>query len=179
MKHTHKALLIAGSGLLALSAQAQGLYGEVGYSMLNYDESSPGINSQIEPTAVRGIIGYELNPNLAVETHLSLGLSDDTARVAGVSVKGEVENSVGLFVKPKVRLGESVELFGRAGVTSTKVSASAGPFSASDRGTGFAYGAGASFNLTQNLSLNADYMNTYDRKGVKVDGVTFGVGFRF
>jgi len=179
MSYTPKALLITGACLAAFGAQAQSLYGELGYSLLNYNESSPGINSKIEPTALRGIIGYELNPNLAVETHLSLGLKDDTARVAGISVKGEVDNSVGLFVKPKVRLGESVELFGRAGLTSTKVTASAGNVAVSDRGMGFAYGVGASFGLTQNLSLNADYMNTYDRKGVKVDGVTFGVGFRF
>lgn len=175
----HTLAIAATTSLLSIGAQAQGLYGEIGYNQLTFKEENRGFGAKVEPSAIRGIVGYEINPNLAVEGHLGIGLNDDTTRIGGVSVKGEVDNVVGAFIKPKVKLGETVELFGRAGVASTKVSASSGGLSASDRGTSFAYGAGASFALTPQLSLNADYMNYYDRKGIKVDGVTVGVGFKF
>jgi len=168
---------IAATSLLALGAHAQSLYGEVGYGQLKLQEDRFG--SKVEPGMARGVIGYELSPNLAVEGHLGIGVKDDTVRLGGLSVKGEVDNMVGAFVKPKVRLGETVELFGRVGAASTKVSASSMGVSESDRGTSFAYGLGASFNLTPQLSLNADYMNYYDRKGIKLDGMTFGVGYSF
>lgn len=168
---------VAAASMLALGAHAQSLYGEIGYGQLKLEEN--GFGAKVDPSMARGIIGYELNPNLAVEGHLGIGVNDDSTRVGGLSVNGEVDNLVGVFVKPKVKLGDTVELFGRAGAASTKVSASAGGLKESDRGTSLAYGFGASFNLTPQLSLNADYMNYYDRKGVKLDGVTVGVGFRF
>ena len=99
---------------------------------------------------------------------VGLGLQSDDVRVGSASLKGKVDNIAGVFVKPKVMLGDTVELFGRAGVATTKVSASAGSLSISDRGTSFAYGGGASFALTPALSINADYMRYYDRKGQNV-----------
>ncbi len=168
---------IAATTLLALGAQAQSLYGEVGYGQLKLQEDRFG--SEVDPGMARGIIGYTLSPNLAVEGHLGIGVKDDTVRLGGVSVKGEVDNVVGAFVKPKVRLGDTVELFGRLGIASTKVKASSMGVSDSARGTDFSYGVGASFSLTPQLSLNADYMNYYDRKGIQLDGVTLGLGFSF
>jgi len=179
MKHTIRLLAVAAASLTALGAQAQSVYGELGYSALEYQENSAAFRSTIKPGMVRGIVGYELSPNLAAEAMLGLGMGSDDVRVGGVTVKGKVDNMVGAFIKPKVKIGESFELFGRLGATSTKVSASSGGFSVSDRGTGLAYGGGASYSFTPQLSINADYMNYYDRKGVKVDGITVGVGFRF
>jgi attachment invasion locus protein len=179
MKHIGKIAAATAVACAAGMAQAQGMYGELGYSHLKFEESGTAFSGKVNPTMARGIIGYELNPNLAVEGMVGLGMSSDDIRVGSATLKGKVDNMVGAFVKPKVKLGETVELFGRAGVVSTKVSAEAGRVSVSDRGTSFAYGGGASFALTPTLSLNADYMRYYDRKGIEVDGVTVGVGFKF
>ncbi|MFA7558404.1 MAG: porin family protein, partial [Hydrogenophaga sp.] len=59
---------IAATTLLALGAQAQSLYGEVGYGQLKLQEDRFG--SEVDPGMARGIIGYTLSPNLAVEGHL-------------------------------------------------------------------------------------------------------------
>lgn len=179
MKHLGKIVAIAAVALTATAAQAQGAYGELGYSRLNFENRDGGFSAKVNPSMVRGIAGYELNPNLAVEGLLGLGAGSDDVSVGGVTVKGKVEHVYGAFVKPKIRLGESVELFARAGVAGTKVSARSGNLSVSDSGGSFAYGAGMSFALGGNTSLNADYMNYYDRKGIKVDGVNIGVGMKF
>lgn len=179
MKHFGKIAAATAVILTAATAQAQGMYGELGYSHLNFEESDTAFSAKVNPSMVRGIIGYELNPNLAVEGMLGLGMQSDDVRVGSASLKGKVDNVAGVFVKPKVKLGDTVELFGRAGVATTKVSASAGNLSISDRGTSFAYGGGASFALTPALSINADYMRYYDRKGITVDGINVGVGVKF
>lgn len=179
MNHLGKIVAATAVALTAATAQAQGMYGELGYSHLKFEESDTAFSAKVNPSMVRGIVGYELNPNLAVEGMVGLGLSSDDVRVGSASLKGKVDNVFGAFVKPKVRIGESVELFGRAGVATTKVSARAGDLSISDRGTSFAYGGGASFALTPRTSINADYMRYYDRKGITVDGINVGVGIKF
>jgi attachment invasion locus protein len=179
MKRRLHTLAIAATSLIAVAAHAQGAYGEVGYSQFNLKQDSRGFDTKVKPTAVRAIVGVELAPHLAIEGHAATGLKDDSVRIGSASATGEVDNMLGAFVKPKVMLGNTVELYGRAGVASTKVSTSAFGAGDSDRTTSFAYGGGASFSLTPQLSLNADYMNYLDRRGTKVDGVTFGVGFKF
>lgn len=179
MKRRLQTMLIGTASLLAFGAHAQGVYGEVGYSQFNLKQDSRGFDAKVEPTAARAIVGVELAPHLAVEGHAATGLKDDSVRIGPARATGEVDNMLGAFVKPKVMLGDTVELYGRAGVASTKVSTSAFGVGDSNRTTSFAYGGGASFNLTPQLSLNADYMNYLDRRGTKVDGVTFGVGFKF
>jgi attachment invasion locus protein len=179
MKRRLHTWAIAATSLIAAGAHAQGVYGEVGYSQFNLKQDTRGFDTKVKPAAARAIVGVELAPHLAIEGHAATGLKDDSVRVGPVTATGEVDNMLGVFVKPKVMLGETVELYGRAGMASTKVSTSVLGVGDSSRTTSFAYGGGASFNLTPQLSLNADYMNYLDRRGTKVDGVTFGVGFKF
>lgn len=179
MKHFGKTVAATAVALAAVGAQAQGMYGELGYSHLNFEETDTAFSAKVNPSMVRGIVGYELNRNLAVEGMAGIGLQSDDVRVGSARLEGEVDNILGVFVKPKIQLGESVELFGRAGVATTKVSARAGNLSISDRGTSFAYGGGASFALTPRTSITADYMRYYDRKGIVVDGINVGVGLKF
>ena len=179
MKRRLQTMLIGTASLFAFGAHAQGVYGEVGYSQFNLKQDSRGFDAKVKPTAARAIVGVELAPHLAIEGHAATGLKDDSVRIGPASATGEVDNMLGAFVKHKVMLGDTVELYGRAGVASTKVSTSAFGVGDSNRTTSFAYGGGASFSLTPQLSLNADYMNYLDRRGTKVDGVTFGVGFKF
>lgn len=179
MKHIGKFVAATAIALTAAGAQAQGLYGELGYSHLSFEETDTAFSAKVNPSMVRGIVGYELNPNLAVEGMVGIGLQSDDVRVGSARLEGELDNMIGAFVKPKIQLGQAVELYGRAGVASTKVSASAGNLRISDRDTSFAYGAGASFALTPRTSINADYMRYYDRDGVEVDGITVGLGVKF
>lgn len=159
------------------SVQAQGLYGEVGYTPLKLESSVGGLDFSSSPSNVRGIIGFELNNNLAVEGMLGLNAQDSTVKVNGINsgVKAEVDNMVGVFVKPKIQVGPGLELFGRVGAARTQLSVGG----ETDSAASVAYGLGASFQLNDALSLNADYMTYHDKDDTTLRGVTVGVGYKF
>ena len=112
--------LIATTALVlgATSAQAQNLYGELAYQSLDV-----GLNS--DPAIIRGTIGHEINPNVAVEAMLGFGATDGKENVSGIPVKLKIDNMWGIFVKPKMKLGDAFELYGRFGYAGFNATASA------------------------------------------------------
>ncbi len=166
---TRIAQLTTTLGLLALAAgaQAQSLYGEVGYTGLDYRE--PGL--KVSPDMVRGVVGYQFTPNLSMEGMVGLHANSDTA--SGTTLK--LDNMVGVFGKVQAPLAEGVNVYGRLGVVRSDLKANG----VSDARTGLAYGAGISYDLSKTTYLNADYTKYYDRRDQKLEGLTFGVGFRF
>lgn len=172
------ALVLASAGVQAQSqAQSGGMYGEVGLTSVKV--SSDGYS--LTPRVLRGVVGYEVNPNFAIEGMVGFGVSDDTVTVSGFKVAGEVDHMIGLFVKPKVAVSPDLELFARAGFVRTKVTASLSGFglSASDSQSDVSYGVGLAYSISKGTSLNLDYMSYYNKDGVKANGVTLGVGFKF
>lgn len=156
-----------GLALLAAGAQAQSLYGELGYTALDYRE--PGL--KVSPGMARGIVGYELSPHLAVEGMVGLGARSDSA--SGTTLK--LDNTVGVFGKVQAPVTDALKVYGRLGMARTSLKANG----VSDSDTGLAYGAGVTYDLSKTTYLNADYTKYYDRDDQKLEGVTVGVGFRF
>ena len=156
-----------GFALLAAGAQAQSMYGEVGYTGLDYKE--PGL--KVSPAMVRGVMGYEFTPNLAVEGMVGVNGGSDSA--SGTSFK--INNMVGVFGKFQAPITDDLKVYGRLGVARTSLKANG----VSDSDTGLAYGAGVTYDLSKTTYLNADYTKYYDRNDQKLEGVTVGVGFRF
>lgn len=178
MKLSYALRALAAAAMLtgaAGAAQAQLVYGEVGYMPLNVEASIGSFNVSAKPTNVRGIIGVGLGP-LAIEGMASVSSKDDTTRVAGFDsgVRTEVSSIMGVFLKPRIDIGP-LQLYGRVGAARTELKVG----SEKESGTNLAYGAGVSFSLSSNLTLNADYMNYYDADRIKIDGVTVGLGLQF
>jgi len=176
MKKLALASLLA---LLAGTASAQ-YYGEIGYTSLDLDvDVGPTLTSS--PDAVRGIFGYEFNPNLAFEGMLAVGLSDDGVKVNGTSVNAsaEVRHLFGFYVKPKYKFTPQFEVFGRAGFSKGKAKISGAGGSASESESGLSFGVGASYAINQTVSVNFDYMSYLDESDVSVDGFTLGLGYKF
>jgi outer membrane autotransporter protein len=170
-----KAIAIAAAAaslMLGVAAHAQQqpatspVYGELGYSWTQIH----GNGFKATPGALRGIIGYDLHPNFAVEGMVAAGTGHDTDN--GVSAK--LKSSYGLFLKPKYDIGNA-ELFARVGWARTNVGLSTGDVSSSD----FAYGVGVKYNFTPRINVGLDYTRLADKNGVKVNGVTLGVGYNF
>lgn len=178
-----KKLAIASAlSLMAVAASAQ-TYAEIGYTSVEYEENVFGVTVESKPAALRGIIGYEINPNLAVEGLVGFGLSDDEISARGLGTaagsKLEIDNVVGIYVKPKVKFGPNLEGFVRAGFAHAKASASIAGASASASESSFSYGLGLSYSFSPNASLNLDYMSYLDKNATTVTGITVGVGFKF
>jgi attachment invasion locus protein len=177
MKQLFKCASMAVVALVASAAQAQTVYGEVGYMATDFSDSVSRVGLSAKPNAVRGLVGYEISPNLAFEGMLAFGSGTETLRVGGVNsgLGLKIDNMIGAFVKPKMPVGDVFELFGRAGYVSTKLTLDG----ESDREGSLAYGVGGSFKMTPALSLNVDYMIYHKKDDAKIDGYSVGLNYRF
>ncbi len=167
--------------LAAFSASAQ-MYGEIGVTSVKYEDTVFGYNAETSPTAIRGVFGYEINPNFAVEALAAFGMSDDNVQVRGYTVPGvkfKVDNVFGIYAKPKVKFTPELEGFVRAGFAQSKGTASLNGQSSSASESGFSYGLGLSYALNPKTSLNVDYMSYLDKNNSTATGFTFGVGYKF
>jgi Outer membrane protein beta-barrel domain len=167
------------AALLAPTAQAQSVYGELGYSALSLKLSVPvvGLRASANPSMVRGLIGLQITDGLALEAiaGFNAGKSGYTNSNTGTRYNGKVDQLYGLYVAPKIGLGP-VELFGRVGMARTKVSFQ-GLGSGDDKK--LSYGGGLRLMPTSNLSLSVDYMNYLDSGGASVNGYSLSLGLRF
>ena len=193
--------IAAASTLLMLggAAQAQqarstvgGTYAELGYTQLKFS----GEGASLKPSALRGIVGYDFHPNFAVEGMLAFGVRDDSISETVVSgtdtatanVKVKLQHAYGVYLKPKANVTDALEVFGRLGYTRAKVKGTAdvslngvnvGSMSDSSSDGGVSYGLGANFKFSPAAYVGIDYMHYFKKDGVKAEGFTVGVGFRF
>jgi len=174
MKKIHLIAIVSLAILSATGVQAQsrtsadnGYYGEIGYSPV--DVSGSGGNAK--PHAVRFLIGNELNKNLGLEAMYTTSMSKDSQLGYDASFSG-----FGVFLKPKMALTESTEVFARVGLLRADITAST---SGSHTGTDMAYGLGIQTNFTKTVYGQLDYMHSYDRDSVAAKGYTLSIGTRF
>lgn len=175
-----KIVMIAAAVLACGAAQAQTnaspIYGEIGYSMLHADVSFYGLDIG----AVRGILGYEVHPNLALEAMLAVGVTDD--RTQGVfveNIKLKLEHGYGLYIKPKFQVTDRLQLFGRVGYAESKFKLTWEGASASDSDHDVSYGVGMAYGFSKSLYGTLDYMRYYGKDDLRVNGITFGLGYKF
>lgn len=174
MKKIHLIAIVSLAILSATGVQAQsrtaadnGYYGEVGYSPVDVSGAGGGAS----PHAIRFLIGTELNKNLGLEATYTTTYSKDSRLGYDASFSG-----MGIFLKPKMALTESTEVFARVGAVRADITASTG---GSHTGTDMAYGLGIQTNFTKTVYGQLDYMQSYDRDSVAAKGYTLSVGTRF
>ncbi|MFZ5670094.1 MAG: outer membrane beta-barrel protein [Pseudomonadota bacterium] len=139
-------MVAAATAALALAApalaQAQSVYGNLGYASVDVDPVSLG--------AVQGRLGVRVNDNFAVEGEAAFGVAGDD--IAGVDV--DLDNEFGAFLVVLAPVGENTDIFARAGFASAEVDA--GPLgSTSDDGG--AYGVGIQHFFGENDGFRFDY----------------------
>lgn len=177
MKKLALILALSACGIAqAQTAAPSPFYGEIGYTALDAEV----FDVDFDIGAVRGIVGYEVHPNLAVEAMLGLGAGSDSVTGGGETVKLKLEHSYGVYLKPKVRVAEGLELFGRVGYARTKLKAQAvGHGSETDSDNDVSYGLGMSYQFTKSIYGSVDYMHYYHQDDVKLEGFSLAVGYRF
>jgi opacity protein-like surface antigen len=178
---------LTATALLALSAQtaqAQDIYGEVGYASMSTQLSVPliGLSAKAKPTMGRALIGISPLGGLSIEGLVAGNLSDDSfsANASGSSSavqlgRAKVNQILGVYVGSRLGLGP-VELFGRVGMAKSEVTFSGlGSGNTSD----ISYGAGIRLIPLDNFTVSADYMRYLDKDGARIEGYTLSVGLKF
>jgi opacity protein-like surface antigen len=183
MKISMKSVALAAIMAMTSAQVLAQVYGEVGYQATTIKTTVAGNNVKSSPGAVVGYLGYDLNDNLALEGSLTLGVGSADTTVNGASqsnpVSTKIDHGYGVYLKPKVRINESVEVFGRLGYTQGKSTSSTATVSSSETKSDWAYGLGMSYALSTKTYLTATWMRLYDKDSTKSNGLTVGVGYRF
>ena len=156
-------------------------YVELGYSAVTLKASDGGNSIKANPNMLGVTVGYDVHPNVAVEGMFAFGVRDSSVKFNGSTLPLEVKinNTYGLFVKPKVKLGESFEVFGRLGYAKTKLTISGFGESLSESEGEFAYGVGANYYINKTTYITGNYMNFYNKNDTKINAFTVGLGYRF
>lgn len=148
--------------------------GYVGGSYSAMEASVDGFDGDLSLGTINVTGGYQLNDYTAVEVRAGLGVGDDSYS----GVEFEIDNYVGAYVKVGVPAGDFYP-YALAGFTRGKVTASASGASASDSESDTSFGVGVAYNVSEQVSLSAEYANLLDKDGVTIDGFTFGVNYNF
>lgn len=174
-------------GLMMAGAQAQAVsgqrgYAEIGYLAVSHEENALGYVVKSTPQALRGVLGYELNDNVALEVMAATGLGYSDADVTASSTSGiqfKINSLYGWYVTPKTQLADRVEGFVRLGYAHVRGTATLQGSSSSDYENGFSYGLGLRYRFDRTTFLNVDYMSYLNKTDYKARGVTVGLGFNF
>lgn len=172
--------LAAASMVLPAAAQAQTIYGEVGYAAMSTSLSVPllGISAKASPSMGRAVIGVSPFAGLTLEALAAGHLSDDPFRTSNSDIlggKAKISQILGVYVGGRFGLGP-VELFGRVGQARSELQFK-GLGSAED--TDISYGGGLRLIPGKNMTFSVDYMNYYNKGGARIEGYTLSVGYRF
>jgi opacity protein-like surface antigen len=138
------------------------------------------------------LAGVKVNEYFAIEGRYSNSFEDfdykftSEQQYAGTLNGGEIE-SYGIYAKPMYPVTEQIDVYGLLGYGNTKITGNGGKIM--DSGD-FSWGAGASYEITNNISAFADYVRLYDDTvndvgsiingdKVKVDSVNVGLIYTF
>lgn len=178
MKKQLVALSLAAGLLIPGAIQAQeasNTYGSIGISNLRWSDSE-GTLDGINNSAIAFTVGYKAMKHLAIEAQLGTGVTDDKVTVDGSQVTLKNKEFYGVYLRPYLPVSETIELYGRLGYFSGKLSASGKSVSDTDRKNDLAYGIGAAFALSKSMSATIEYNQWFDKDDIKVSG--FGIGIR-
>jgi len=179
MKSTKKLFAIAALFTVVTGAHAQ-WYGELAYVSATTTASN---NVKSTPEALGAYIGYQLNENIAVEGLIGAGLGGTDVKVNGASQSNPVTEKIdylyGAFVKPRAKLNDVFEVFGRLGYIKGKITASNSRSSLTLVKGDWSYGVGANYYLNKTTYVTASWMNLYQKDAVKSDGWAVGLGLKF
>lgn len=162
-----KKLFTSAAIMLAISAPVlASTYGSVSYGTATVQANGVSFNHG----AVRGIVGLDVTPNIAVEGHAVIGTGSASTVV-------KLDSSFGAFVKGTHNVSEKVDVFARAGYVRNNVVFPI--LGARGHESGMAYGVGVNYAVSKNSAVAVDYTQLYNKRGVRLNTVMAGYTFRF
>jgi len=123
--------------------------------------------------------GYKFNSYFAVEGRYWFGLDDVT--VAGSADVIDAPDAWGIYAKPMYPVTEELDIYGLVGYADVELNPAD---TLNGRNTdGFSWGLGASYEITESISVFADYValinDTIAFQDVDVETVNVGVSYLF
>ena len=170
---------LACTGAFAQSkAKNDSAYIELGYNSGQYNVDEVKGLSNANHLLIT--LGKNMSENYALEGVFATGMSE--ASTAGNTVNIKLSSSYGLYVKPKMMISDSIELFARVGYFNAKPNLTIPSDTTQNQsysGTALSYGLGASMKIVNNIYGNLDWMQMYKKDGIDIKGMGLSVGYKF
>ena len=165
----------------------KGVYIGLGYSHLTLDGDWEIMSYKGEVEYYKGEIdyhslllevGYKFNPYIAVEANYIISISESYKDGPG----GELDESVfGLYVKPMYPIAPEMDIYAMFGYALTNIDDSQN-INNIDEGS-FSWGAGASYQVTEEFAISAEYLRFYDdilnNTDYMIDSINVGISYQF
>ena len=139
-------------------------------------------NASYSPKTVGARVGLTIFPDMvpaiSLESHMGVGVGDDTQAINGSNVKVRLATYLGIYVRGDFNLMQKGSLYLLLGAASAQLS---GPFGSNnalpndDTDSGYSYGVGASYTLPWDLKLYLEYTQLVDGNSFRVSGIGLGV----
>jgi hypothetical protein len=127
-------------------------------------------------------LGKNMSENYALEGVYASGMSDSSSTSLGTTVNIKMTTSYGLYVKPKAKITDAIEVFGRVGYLSLKSSFTVPNFPSNNQnndGTSPSWGLGTSMKFTDKIYGTLDWMQMYKKDNADIKGFGLSVGYNF
>lgn len=200
-----KSMLIATAAVAGLAsaahAQESGPYLEGGYQYL--DIKPDGAESGVDTNGIAARAGWKFNNIFSLEGELATGIDDgefdynvdedefnfddnndgDLGDVIAASGDVGLNYLTGIYGKANLPLTDRLNAYARAGYAYVDLDASlvtpgGNTINVEDSADGPAFGAGMSYDLSDNLYVKGDYTH-YEFDSTDTSGVMLGVGYKF
>lgn len=127
--------------------------------------------------------GYDLSKTWSIESDLRVGLQDGDTSLEAIGVNAEVglNLAAGVFARASAPLGEQLSAHLRIGAAVSEYDyeiVHTDGVAGTDQYSGLAFGAGAEFDLSEDLYVRTDY-TIYELPGEDSGSLTLGVGLKF
>ena len=156
----------------------------VGSASVNNDQ----LNEEISSTMVTLLAGYEYNKYIALEGRVAFGFNSDYAPGDTRNILDNYDDDIsswGVYVKPMYPVTDAFDIYALLGYGGVQLKDLEGGDAYE---TGFQWGLGVSYAVTDSISVFADYVRLYDDTGfdyraqvqdIDADTWTLGVTYSF
>ena len=164
-------------------------YVGLGYSYMNADVDGYG---DITANSALLLAGYKYNQYLGLEARYTMNVDDpelDSSSPGLDGLEGDDMTNIAIYLKGMYPVTEAIDVYALLGYG--QVNFEAGEYGIDVSESGFQWGLGASYDVTENIGVFADYTRLYDDEGfdgdidgvpgvdVMVDSINVGVTYTF
>lgn len=151
------------------------------YVGLQYAELTASLDSgeEASPQIAVARFGKQNTDYIAFEARVATNIDSDSTTVGGVSVDVELDRLVGLYGVLRYPFFDTASVYGVVGATHGKMTARAMGDSVSGDDEDFSYGVGFDLRFARHYSVNIEYMNYLEEKGIEVTSMGLGLNYLF
>ena len=164
---------------IVFAGQPDSLYGGIQYTAFDYNED--GISGNFKPTGLIGRLGKTFNENVSVEGRFGTGVSEGTNPVFGIEGTLDFDTIIGVYGIGQITLSKSSSAYALIGYTRVDATVTVPtllPTESVDE-SGLSLGVGADIGLSNNVSLNIEYVQYLSKSDFDLDAFALGVKFGF